>query len=232
MGRAWPCAVSGASPLDGPGRKPAGRADAAHVTARCMTQPASFSALDRLRLYWLKDHGALRALWTNFHMLDAEVWRHNHPSPARLAKLQELGAASVLTLRGAASAPSVMEAEACAELGLEFRALEMRAVILPRREALLGLIDAIREMPKPMVIHCKSGSDRTGLAATIYLHVFKGVPLGEARTQLSPRFIHNPWGRAGIVNILLDAYAAAHAATGIGFEDWVRTEYDQVGLMP
>ncbi|MBY4892488.1 tyrosine-protein phosphatase [Rhodobacteraceae bacterium N5(2021)] len=196
-----------------------------------MTQPPPPSALRLWFLYWLKDHGALRALWTNFHKLDDEVWRQNHPSPARLAQLKAMGAASILTLRGATSAPSQLEARACADLGLEFRALEMRAVILPRKESLLGLLDAIREMPKPMVIHCKSGSDRTGLAATIYLHVFKGVPLEEARKQLGLRFIHNPFGRAGIVNNLLDAYATAHATTGIGFEEWVRDHYDQVGLM-
>lgn len=195
-----------------------------------MTQPPPLSSLRHGFHYWLKDHGVLRALWTNFHKLDDDVWRHNHPSPARLARLKALGAVSVLTLRGTTSVPSVLEARACADLGLEFRALEMRAMRLPRQEALLGLIDAIREMPKPMVIHCKSGSDRTGLASTIYLHVFKGIPLEEARKQLGVRFIHNPFGRAGIVNVLLDAYAEAHAATGIGFEDWVRDHYDQVGL--
>lgn len=197
-----------------------------------MTQQTPHLSLKTWFQYWLKDHGGLRAVWRNFHKLDADVWRHNHPSPARLAQLQAMGAASVLTLRGSTSVPSVLEAAACTDLGLEFRALEMRAVILPRKEALLGLLDAIREMPKPMVIHCKSGSDRTGLAATIYLHVFKGVPLAEARKQLGVRFIHNPLGRAGIVNILLDAYAAAHAETGIGFEDWVRRDYDQVAMMP
>ncbi len=194
-----------------------------------MSQPArspAFSPSQRLWLYWLKDHGLLRVPWTNFHRLDAEVWRHNHPGPARLARLKALGAVSVLSLRGAKSPPSLMEAEACADLGLEFRTLEMRATRLPRRAALLGLMDAFREMPKPMVVHCKSGSDRTGLAATIYLHAVKGMPLAQARGQLSLRYIHNPWGRAQVVNRLLDAYGAAHDATGIGFEDWLRDGYD------
>lgn len=168
----------------------------------------------------------MRVPWTNFHKLDAEVWRHNHPGPARLAQLKAMGAVSILSLRGATSAPSVMEAQACSDLGLVFRTLEMRATRLPRREALLGLMDAYREMPKPMVVHCKSGSDRTGLAATIYLHAIKGVPLAQARRQLALRYIHNPWGRARVVNRLLDAYGAAHDATGIAFEDWVRDTYD------
>lgn len=191
-----------------------------------MTQQPAFSTLDKWRLYWLKDHGALRAIWTNFHKLDAEVWRHNHPSPARLAHLKSKGAVSILTLRGATSAPSLIEAAACADLGLEFRALEMQARNLSRQGVLLGLFDAIREMPKPLVIHCKSGSDRTGLAAVIYLHAFKGVPIAEARQQLGLRYFHNRLGKAGIVHRLLDAYTAHHEATGIGFEEWIKTAYD------
>ncbi len=202
-----------------------------------MTPPAqtpasgiAYSRARRLWLYWLKDHGFLRVPWQNFHKLDADVWRHNHPSPARLAQLQALGAASILSLRGWKSAPSVIEAQACADLGLTFRALEMRATRLPRRDVLLGLLDAFRDMPKPMVMHCKSGSDRTGLASAIYLHAVKGVPLAQARQQLALRYIHNPWGRAAVVNRLLDAYGAAHEATGIPFEDWVRDHYDPAAL--
>ncbi|MEJ6388981.1 tyrosine-protein phosphatase [Gymnodinialimonas ulvae] len=195
--------------------------------------PASqppFSPAEVRRLYWRKDHGFLRALWTNFHKLDEHVWRHNHPSPARLARLQAMGAASILSLRGPKAAVSRMEASACAALGLPFRTLSMRAQALPAKAQLVGLFEALREMPKPMVIHCKSGSDRTGLAATIYLHAFLGVPLAQARKQLALRYIHNPWGKARILNRLLDAYAAAHAQTGISMEDWARDVYDPAAL--
>ena len=211
-----------ASPLDGL-RPPM-------LTGRAMTSPAPMPLGDRLRLYWWKDHGWLRGPWTNFHRLDAEVWRHNHPSPARLARLQALGAASVLSLRGATGAPSRIEARACADLGLPLRTLEMRAHALPRPEALLALLAALREMPKPLVIHCKSGSDRTGLAAAIYLHALRGVPLAQARRQLSWRYVHNPLGPARVLNRLLDAYAEAHHTSGIGFEDWVREGYDPAAL--
>ncbi|QXT38124.1 tyrosine-protein phosphatase [Gymnodinialimonas ceratoperidinii] len=195
-----------------------------------MSQPPPPSAALAWFQYWLKDHGALRALWRNFHKLDDDVWRHNHPSPKRLARLKEKGAVSVLSLRGSSSDHSQREAAICAELGLNFRGLSLRAVRLPQRKALLELIAALRDMPKPLVIHCKSGADRTGLASVIYLHVFKNVPLAEAREQLGMRFIHNPYGRARIVNVLLDAYAAAHETTGIGFEEWVRTVYDPDAL--
>ena len=190
----------------------------------------TFSRAETIWLYWLKDHGILRALWTNFHKLDDQVWRQNHPSPARLAQLKAMGVASVLSLRGHTSAVSQMEAAACAELGLTHRTIRLRAQKLPKQVELAALFDAFRDMPKPMVVHCKSGSDRTGLASVIYLHAFKGVPLDEARAELSPRYLHNPLGKARVVYRLLDAYGRAHADTGIGMEDWVRTQYDPKAL--
>ncbi len=189
-----------------------------------------YSRAEVRQLYWLKDHGFLRTIWTNFEKLDDQVWRQNHPSPARLAQLKAMGAASVLSLRGANGDVSKMEAEACAALDLPFKTVSLRALALPARDQLVALFDAFRDMPKPMVVHCKSGSDRTGLASAIYVHAFKDVPLEEARKQLSLRFIHNPWGKARVVNRLLDAFALANAETGITMEDWVRTQYDPAAL--
>lgn len=189
------------------------------------------SPAEMRRLFWWKDHGFLRILWTNFHRIDGQIWRHNHPSPARLARLRGMGAASVLSLRGPDNPLSVMEGAACAELGLTFRAVPLRAMGPPRRQSILEILAALRDMPKPLVIHCKSGSDRTGLVSAIYLHALRGVPLDEARRQLSIRYIHNPYGRARIVNRFLDAFEAAHAQTGIGFEDWVRDSYNALDLI-
>ena len=97
---------------------------------------------------------------------------------------------------------------------------------MPPAETLLELLDHLRDMPKPMLVHCKSGADRTGLAVTLYLHVIKGRPLDEARRALHWKYAHFPIGKAGIVHRMLDAYAADHAATGIDFEQWLRTRYD------
>lgn len=180
--------------------------------------------------FWWHDHAWLRALWSNLHRLDADVYRANQPSPARLRQFRDLGIRSVLSLRGEAGLPSQIGAAGSAALGLEFRAINLRARRLPPKAQLLALLDALRTMPKPMVMHCKSGADRTGLASAIYLHVFKGVPLPEARRQLALRYAHVRIGQAGILHGLLDAYEAAHDATGIGFEDWVREQYDPTTL--
>lgn len=184
-----------------------------------------------LRDYWIGDHALLRLLVPNFYRVDADLWRANHPGFRRLRIARDKGIRSVLSLRGARpSAPTLLERRACARLGLELGFVQLWTTRLVEAEVLLELIEKLRTMPKPMLVHCKSGADRTGLAVTLYLHGLKGVPLAEARRALHWRYAHLPWSRAGIVHRMLDAYDAAHRATGIGFEDWVRTAYDPGAL--
>jgi len=181
--------------------------------------------------YWLRDHAWLRAILPNTYRVDAKLFRSNHPGRRRLNALARKGVVSVLSLRGPArNTPFLLERAAADDLGLDLRFIRLRTNLLARPETLLELLQLLREMPKPMLVHCKSGADRTGLAVTLYLHVLKGVPLPEARKALSWKYAHFSWGKAGIVHAMLDAYQAAHEATGIGFEDWVRTSYDPDAL--
>jgi protein tyrosine phosphatase (PTP) superfamily phosphohydrolase (DUF442 family) len=180
-----------------------------------------------LRDYWLKDHAWVRLFVPNFYRVDDDLYRANHPGHRRLRIARDKGIRSVLSLRGdEPKAPTLVERQACTELGLDLDFVRLWTTRLVDGEVLLDLIDKLRTMPKPMLVHCKSGADRTGLAVTLYLHVLKGVPLAQARRALHWRYAHLPWSRAGIVHRMLDAYARAHDETGIGFEDWVRTAYD------
>lgn len=52
------------------------------------------------------------------------------------------------------------------------------------------LIQIMRDAPKPILIHCKSGADRTGLASAIYVSRVAGMDEGTAEQQLSIRFGH------------------------------------------
>ena len=177
--------------------------------------------------YWIKDHAWLRAIIPNFYQVDELLYRSNHPSPRRLSHLKRLGIRSVLSLRGSGkNTPSILERNACERLGLELKFIRMRTGVLLSPNTLLDLLNELRTMPKPMLVHCKSGADRTGLAVTLYLHVLKNMPLDQARRALSWRYAHWKWGQAGIIHALLDTYAADHIATGINFERWVATQYD------
>jgi protein tyrosine/serine phosphatase len=51
----------------------------------------------------------------------------------------------------------------------------------------------LREAPKPLLIHSKSGADRVGLAAAIFQYAIAARTADEAGRQLSIRYGHLPF---------------------------------------
>ena len=181
-------------------------------------------------LDWL-DHGILRRRWHNFDQVAPGVYRSNHPNHSRFAAYAQMGIKTVLNLRGAALQPHhLFDVESCAALGLTVVNVQMAARRAPDRDELLALLDAFATMERPFLMHCKSGADRTGLAAAIYLMVHEGADIGSARRQLSFRYVHIRRTSTGILDHFLDVYAARAAQSPIGIADWIKTEYDRAAL--
>ncbi len=177
-------------------------------------------------LHW-HDHGFLRVFWTNLDEIAPGVFRSNQPTPKRFEEIRDSGIRTIVNLRGTAESPNyLIEEEACARLGITLVSTSLHARKAPARERLLELIALFRAVERPVLIHCKSGADRAGLASAIWLMVMEGRPVEEARAMLSWRYLHLRWSRTGVLDLVLDLYAARNSADPIGFEDWVATEYD------
>ncbi len=173
------------------------------------------------------DHAILRGIWTNQSQIAPGVWRSNHPTHKRFARMKAMGIKSVLNLRGAAGAAHYLtEKESCAELGLTLVDVSLNARIAAPASDILDVIDAFRTIEKPFVMHCKSGADRAGFASAIYMMVIDGRPVSEARRMLGLRYLHVRQSRTGVLDHILDLYEARQAETALSFEDWIRTEYD------
>ncbi len=181
--------------------------------------------------YNLFDHAWLRTFWTNFWQIAPGVWRSNHPTHRRFEKYAAMGIRTVITLRGEEKySHYLFEKESCETLGLTLEHAKLWARMAPGRERILHLIDTMRAAERPMMFHCKSGADRAGFAAAVYLMVFEGVPVERARKQLGLKYIHLEFTKTGIQGYILDTYAARNRRAPIGFEDWIRTEYDDKAL--
>lgn len=100
----------------------------------------------------------------------------------------------------------------------------------PARETLAQLVETLKSMPRPFVMHCKSGADRTGFASAIYLHVVCGEPMQSAMRMLAPKYVHLKFTKTGIMDYILESFIARSDQTEISFEEWVATEYDQKAL--
>ncbi len=192
---------------------------------RDITDPA-----ERKRSYWHADwldHGVLRRRWHNFAEIAPGAYRSNHPNDARFAEYAGAGIKTVLNLRGKIRTASwLFEEETCRRLGLTLIDIAMSAQSAPPRNSVLKLLEAFDTMQRPFLMHCKSGADRTGLAAAIYVMVIVGGTLDEARRQLSPRFLHFRRGKTGVMDHVLDVYARRSAENPISMRDWLVNDYD------
>ncbi len=180
-------------------------------------------------MYW-RDHGVLRTIWTNFDAVAPGVYRSNYPSHARLEHYRDLGIKALFTLRGQSSNHHyVLEADSCRQLGLSLHALALSARKAPPKDLLRQVFEIFDVIPRPFLIHCKSGADRAGLVSALYL-LDQGATIEQARAQLSLRYLHLRFTKTGIQDHLLDVFAERLENGPINIRDWVAKEYDPESL--
>ncbi len=173
-----------------------------------------------LRDFAFGDHAALRALYDNSHEFAPGVWRSFQPSPAHLEKWAKRGIRTIVNLRGEKpSAALFLEEEACARLGLTLVSFRVFSREAPSAETLKALRRLFDTIDYPAVFHCKSGSDRVGLVAALYLFMKGGRPLDQALDQLSLRYGHIRAGKTGVIDAAFDAYLAHAREAQISLTD-------------
>ena len=177
------------------------------------------------------DHAVFRLVWSNFAAVaPGQLYRCNHPTPQRLAALtRRYGLKTLINLRGQTrNGTDALSRAAATHLGLDFVDMPLESRGAPQRDRILRLHDIFRDMRVPALTHCKSGADRAGLAAGLFV-LFQGGTAREALQQLSLRFGHIRQARTGILDAFFHHYAR-EAEGRKPFLDWVREDYDEAAL--
>ena len=123
---------------------------------------------------------------------------------------------SVINLRG--ERPDdwyIREVQLSKQEGINFYTLGISANHQPDLVTTETLVEMMRAAPKPLLVHCKSGADRTGLALALYQYAIAGKSATEADKQLSIHYGHFPWltSRTAAMDRAFAAYVAAHPQT-------------------
>lgn len=159
----------------------------------------------------------------NFYTVDAGVlYRSAQPSGARLERyVQDHHLRTVLNLRGAHPTADwyTEELAAASRLGVAHLDLRFSANEEATLKQMDELVEAMRSAPKPLLIHCMGGADRTGLAVALYRYAVLHEPPQQARAGLSPLYGHLPylWSRTGAMDSSFARYVElrpAGAASG------------------
>ena len=116
------------------------------------------------------------------------------------------------------------------ERGLEHLDVMLDSRQLPRREMLVALFDAFDRAPRPFLIKCSGGQDRTSLAAALYLVHRGGWAAHEEALMQFARFpyLHFPKTHQRWLRLFLDF--AQEQAAGRPVADWIRDSYDPIRL--
>lgn len=142
--------------------------------------------------------------------------------------LEKRGVKGVINLRG--RHPSIRwwqrEVAACARHGIAHRDAMLDSRLLPLPPMLADLLDAFARTPRPFLIKCSGGQDRTSLAAALFLlwrDGWQALPQAEAQFAALP-YLHLPkpeqrWLRQ------FPRFAAERAA-GMDFSQWIQNKYE------
>lgn len=130
----------------------------------------------------------------NFHaVVPGEVYRSAQPSATELARYHaNFGIRSVINLRGSNPEQSWYRDELAVtkKLGIAMIDVPMSAKRLLPPDKTRELIHQLEVAPKPVLIHCSGGADRTGLASALYLAAIAKAPEAIAEGQLSVLYGH------------------------------------------
>jgi protein tyrosine/serine phosphatase len=101
----------------------------------------------------------------------------------------------------------------------------VRSRAAPSLMELRGAKELFERLDYPVLMHCKSGSDRAGLMSVLYMHFVEGQPIEEAVGQLSWRYGHIKQADTGVIDHFFQSYIEANRANPIDFWTWVETAY-------
>ncbi|TCR85504.1 tyrosine-protein phosphatase [Rhizobium sp. BK376] len=133
---------------------------------------------------------------TNFHaVVPGEVYRSSQPSASTIAEFQkDYGIKTIINLRGDNSGSDWYDDEIAAARKLDINHIDFgmssgRELTQPEAAR---LVELMRDAPKPLLIHCQAGADRTGLAAALYLAAISKRSETVAEGQMSIIYGHIP----------------------------------------
>ncbi len=168
----------------------------------------------------------------NFHEVTPnEIYRSAQLSAGKLKDVvNEYGIKTVINLRRPRPEKDWYSEEIAmaASLGVEHHDIGMDLTFSPRVDQLFELRDLIENAPKPLLVHCRAGADRTGLAAVMVKLLDGSSSLQEARAQVSWKYHAVRDNSIGIpffnsYSGWLDANDRSHSKHNFNY--WLENEY-------
>ena len=175
------------------------------------------------------DHGWIRAIINNnFFIINEGVYRSGQPSPKLLEHyIVKHKIKNIINLRYSDTSDQdiyLMQKNICYKLNTNMINIPISARRLPEKDKLKLILDVIKQIQKPFLVHCKTGADRTGFFMALYIfYTTNDIEL--AKKQLSLKYLHVRYSSTGILDYFFDLLKKLEL-NNTDLEDWIDKKYD------
>jgi undecaprenyl-diphosphatase len=136
---------------------------------------------------------------------------------------------TILNLRGLCDADWYDdEAAVCKKKGVELRDVKIDPLRLPRPNQLQAVVECFDSAPKPVLIHCRNGVDRTGFAAVLNLVLCENVPIDVAvKREMLWNSGHIRTGSNDAAERFFEFYEESQKdrSTRVSLREWISKDY-------
>lgn len=166
-----------------------------YLLKACLTQFRKNGLQAALDEFYVLAHNHVFPEDNFFAVQEGHLYRCRQLSGQRFAHyIDKFGIKTIINLRGVESRPTWWQEEIAVsrKKNVNHYDIHMDAKIMTPKSQLLELLYLYDNAPRPILIHCKSGADRTGEAAAIWVLDQMGRSNTEAARQLAVDFGHSP----------------------------------------
>lgn len=144
----------------------------------------------------------------NFYTVDdGKLYRSAQLSDHELYEIiQKYQIKTVLSLRGYPPKKILWhntdETENLPKLGIHFVPIDLEDSYYPSKEDTQRIVHILEEGPYPILVHCRVGTDRTGMVSAMYEKFILNKPTEEALEQLRFKYWHASYFRPAMSQFL------------------------------
>jgi len=142
--------------------------------------------------YWgvVQYHGNFHAVSEGAFYRSAQLGKDDLEKAVR-----DHGIRAILNLRGAHPGEAWYDDEVALSkaLGVAHFDYGLSAYRFVTERQIVDVLRIVDDAPKPLLVHCKSGADRTGLVSALYRFAVEGKDADEADRQLTLIYGHFPY---------------------------------------
>jgi protein tyrosine/serine phosphatase len=138
-------------------------------------------------------------------VVPGKVYRSAQPKPEQLKDwVRRYGIKTVINLRGERNPEYDGEVQAVAEAGAHLTVVKLSATRHPATEHMHDLVQAIEASPQPILLHCKEGADRAGVASVMAAMYIGGKSYDQAKDELTIIHFHIDTREDSIAGVLTE----------------------------